>query len=142
MFGDSVLVIQWLKKMSDEEGKWKHISTVFKTHDLWLSGSPVNKLSQWAPSPVHCHITNAIFSFFFLSSSDPLQGFFFFLIFFFIFLSSSDPLQRFFFFFVLLLLSFSFFLYSLDPLHHFHTCINLYPKTKTHTSFLWCWFLI
>ena len=130
MFGDSVLVIQWLKKMSDEEGKWKHISTVFKTHDLWLSGSPVNKLSQWAPSLVHCHITNDIFSFFFLSSSDPLQGFFFFLIFFFIFLSSSDPLQRFFFFFCS---SSSFFFFlslffrSTPPFSYMHKFI---PKNK------------
>ena len=58
LFGlhDSCLVILLLKKMSDEEGKWKHISLVFKTHHPWLSGNLVNKLSQWAPSPMHCPI--------------------------------------------------------------------------------------
>ena len=56
MFGDPVLVILLLKKLSDEEGKWKHISPVFKTHHPWLSGNLVNKLSQWAPSPMHCPI--------------------------------------------------------------------------------------
>ena len=46
-------------------------------------------------------------------------------------------------FFLLLFFPFlSFFLSSSDPLHHFHTCINLYPKTKTYTSFSWFWFLI
>ena len=90
MFGDSVLVILWLQKMSDEEGNWKHLSTIFKTHDMWLNGNPINKLFQWAPSPVHCHIANGIFSFFFLS-------FFF------------RPTLRLFFFFPHLLLCFSFF---------------------------------
>ena len=88
-FHHSCLVILWLKKMSDEEGKWKHISTIFKTHDPWLSGNPINKLSQWAPSPVHCHITNIIFFFSFFKptptffSSSSSSSFFLFLSFFF-----------------------------------------------------------
>ena len=135
MFGDSVLVILWLKKMSDEEGKWKHLSTVFKTHDMWLNGNLINKLSQWAPSPVHCHITNDIFSFFFLSFffKPTLRLFFYFPHLLLCFSFFFKPTPTFFFFFFLL--SFSFFLSSLDPLHHFHTYINLYPETKTHTSF-------
>ena len=39
IFGHPVLVIQSLKKLSDEEQKWKHNFLVFKTHHPWLSGS-------------------------------------------------------------------------------------------------------
>ena len=44
---DSILVILWLKKMSDKEGKWKHISPVFITHFPLLSGKFVILLRLW-----------------------------------------------------------------------------------------------
>ena len=47
MIHDLVLVILWLKKMSDEEGKWKHISLVFITHFPLLSGKFVILLRLW-----------------------------------------------------------------------------------------------
>ena len=53
MFSHPVLVILSLKKLSDEDQKWKHIFFVFKTHHPWLSGSSVILLRLWPLCGTH-----------------------------------------------------------------------------------------
>ena len=65
MFGDPVLVILSLKKMSDEERKWKQVSPVFITQNLIFGGMFVNSWRLWAPN-LTSHRSLSLFFLFFL----------------------------------------------------------------------------
>ena len=67
IFGDSVLVIPSLKKMSDENRKWKQVSPVFITQNLIFGGMFVNSWRLWAPN-LTSHRSHSRFFLFFLFS--------------------------------------------------------------------------
>ena len=108
IFGDSVLVIPSLKKMSDENRKWKQVSPVFITQNLIFGGMFVNSWRLWAPN-LTSHRSHSLFFLFFLFS---------FPFYFSLFLSSS---------FCFLPIQYSFFFVLLPPVTH----------TSTHADPSW-----
>ena len=107
MFGDPVLVILSLKKMSDEERKWKQVSLVFITQNLIFGGMFVNSWRLWAPN-LTSHRSLSLFFLFFLF----FLSFLLFFLSLFFFISSS---------FCFLLIQYSFFFVLLPPVTHTST---------------------
>ena len=128
MFGDPVLVILSLKKMSDEERKWKQVSPVFITQNLIFSGMFVNSWRLWVPNLT----SHRSFSLFFL----------FFLFFYFSFFLSSSLSLLLFAFFRFSVLSFLFSHRSLTrrptPTQSERSLVSIFdhtPKSSTTRSF-------
>ena len=132
MFGDLVLVILSLKKMSDEDRKWKQVSPVFITQNLIFSGMFVNSWRLWAPN-LTSHRSLSLFFLFFLF----FLSFLLFFLSLFFFISSS---------FCFLPIQYSFFFVLLPPVTHTSThadpsreiiasIFDHTPKSSTTRSF-------